>query len=130
MKKKYFVYVILASSIVAACTIRFWWVTTPCERYFYRNRDQLTQYSELLISNHDKLKEPFPLPDWLLKSDISDLDLHKDYVDFYYYRYYTFPDGPMDHLVYSKSGVLPSGIRKPVFKVTKLSSNWYYVETD
>jgi len=130
MNRKYLKIILLACCIVISCSIRFWWITAPCVRYYYRNNGQLTKYSESLINDYGTLKKQFPLPDWLMKSEVSDVELYKDHVDFTYYRYYTFPDGAMDHLVFSENGTLPSNLRKPIDSVRKLSNHWFYVETE
>jgi hypothetical protein len=128
--------VIIITFILAVDYAWHWWVTPPCVQFFNLHSTELSQYSFDLFLKHDTLTDNFPLSDLVKNSKVNWVDLHIDSIDYMYYRWYTFPDGPMDHLVFTKSDMSTDEvkvleyIRKPVHKVKKLSEHWFYVETE
>jgi hypothetical protein len=122
--------------MLAAVYAWHWWTTPPCIQFFSLHSAELSRCSRDLIMERDSLPDKFPLPEIIERSKVNLVDLHKDSIDFTYYRWYTFPDGPMDHLVYVKSGMSTDAvrnldyIRKPIHQVKRLSENWFYVETE
>ena len=133
--------VVLSGILTLLLTIINWYLfTKPCERFLYWHKNELDDYSSMLISqNNDKANSgdnKAGLPGFARNSGINHIEVREGMVVYSFYRWYTFPDGAMDNLVYfpkylSIDAIINSdSVRKPVDSAKSIDKNWAYIETE
>jgi hypothetical protein len=132
------VLIIFIAITVIVVFAKIYYKSPPCVRFWRSHTSELEVFSlQSTESGTNRIGgKDFNIPDWLEKSGVNHIETSSDTIVYTFYRSYTFPDGPMDNLLYSKSEISSDGIpplpniRKPIDKISQLSPHWYYVETE